>query len=339
MFLVRELSGMKIDLNSGQWSTQPGDGGFFPFGLSGTLSGAATCFYGFVGFDAIATTGEEARDPQRSIPIAIMLSLGVVSLAYTGISSVLTLMVPYYLQDASAPLPAVFHAVGLGWAGTIVGVGALFGLSTSLLGAMFPLPRVLYAMASDGLVPRSLASVHATFHTPLLATLLSGLLAGIMALLFDLSQLVDMMSIGTLIAYSMVGVCVLLLRYRDTARDTCTYAALACEDLNDSEEELFPCSAAASGPGPAYTRRKYLKQCINRDRCTEPTALSSTVAGHATYTYTALCILLSFLGVHGNDSSLHRVAIGLTIVKMLLSLVIISFQPTDASNIPFKVHL
>ena len=140
-----------------------GAGGFFPYGYSGMLSGAATCFYGFVGFDAIATTGEETMNPQRSIPVAIIVSLSLVVLAYTGISSTLTLMVPYYLQDASAPLPSAFHLAQMPWAGRVVGVGALFGLSTSLLGAMFPLPRVLYAMASDGLIPRHLARLEHYF--------------------------------------------------------------------------------------------------------------------------------------------------------------------------------
>ena len=313
-------------------------GGFFPYGLSGTLSGAATCFYGFVGFDAIATVGEETVDPQRSIPLAITVSLGVVAAAYTGISSVLTLMLPYYLQDATAPLPFVFHSVGLSWAGWVVSIGALFGLSTSLLGAMLPMPRVLYAMASDGVLPRQLATIHPILHTPLLATLASGLLAGLMALLFDLSQLVDMMSIGTLMAYTMVGLCVLLLRYRDTSRTSCSYTPLStAEDLNSSEEELFPCTSASASL--VYTRREYWRQCLNRDRCTEPTPLSSCVAQHSAIVFTGLCFPFSLLLDHSSFSLLHKISITLTGLKMILSLFILSKQPQDTSNIPFKVRV
>ena len=91
------------------------------------------------------------------------------------------MQIPYYEQDIDSPLPHAFHAVGWNFAGTVVSMGALFGLSTSLLGAMFPLPRVLYAMASDGLIPRPLAAISPKYHTPLLATVLSGLFAGTMA--------------------------------------------------------------------------------------------------------------------------------------------------------------
>jgi amino acid transporter len=190
-----------------------GYGGFFPFGFSGMMTGAATCFYGFVGFDAIATTGEEAKDPQKSIPIAISLSLFIVFLAYFGISGIQTLIWPYWDQNVDAPLPYVFSKIGYPVAKWTTAFGALFGLSTSLLGAMFPLPRIFYAMANDGLIYRFLGKVHPKYKTPVLATIISGFFAGILAAMFDVNQLAQMMSIGTLMAYSLVAISVVILRY------------------------------------------------------------------------------------------------------------------------------
>lgn len=187
--------------------------GFAPYGLSGILKGAAICFYGFIGFDCVATAGEEALNPRKSMPIAIVGSLSVIFITYFGISTVLTMMLPYFEQDPEAPLPYVFKYYDWPWAQVTVSIGAIFGLCASLMGSMFPLPRIVYAMANDGLIFEWMGRINPRFHTPIFGTMFVGILTGLLAAIFDLKHLVNMMSIGTLMAYSIVAACVLLLRY------------------------------------------------------------------------------------------------------------------------------
>ncbi|XP_075977770.1 cationic amino acid transporter 3-like [Anticarsia gemmatalis] len=198
-----------------QYKATAGTGGFAPFGVAGIMAGAAKCFFGFIGFDVVATTGEEAKNPKRDIPLAIMLSLLIVFLSYFSISTVLTMMLPYYMQDEEAPFPHAFTMVGLTTIKWIVTIGAIFALCTSLLTAIYALPRVIYAMATDGLLFRPLAAINSKTKTPLTATVLSGAMAGILTTIFNLNQLIDLMSIGTLLAYIIVAISVLVMRYKN----------------------------------------------------------------------------------------------------------------------------
>lgn len=188
--------------------------GFMPYGWSGVFTGAATCFYAFIGFDIIATTGEEAHNPQKSIPKAIVGSLIIVLIAYVTSSFMLTLVVPYDHVDQGSALVQMWTYVGAPKCRAIVAIGATAGLSVAMFGSMFPMPRVIYAMAQDGLIFKQLSHLWQRTNAPGIATIGSGLAASLVALTVRLEILVEMMSIGTLLAYTLVSTCVLVLRYQ-----------------------------------------------------------------------------------------------------------------------------
>ncbi|XP_063605515.1 cationic amino acid transporter 4-like isoform X1 [Penaeus indicus] len=199
----------------GNWNTEKG---FLPFGVSGVVAGAATCFYAFVGFDSIATAGEEAKDPARSIPQATLVSMSVVTIGYIMVGATLTLMVPYYTLNPAAALPDAFAAHGANWAKYVVSVGAICGMTTTLFGSLFSLPRCVYAMAADGLLFSWLARVSDKTKVPVITLILCGFLSALIALVFDIEKLVEFMSIGTLMAYTIVSASVIILRYQPSSR-------------------------------------------------------------------------------------------------------------------------
>ncbi|KAM9822304.1 cationic amino acid transporter 4 [Syngnathus typhle] len=194
------------------WSQK--EGGFSPFGWSGILAGSATCFYAFVGFDVIASSSEEAKNPQKAIPIATAISLGLAATAYILVSTVLTLIVPWHTLDPNSALADAFFRRGYSWAGIIVAVGSICAMNTVLLCNLFSLPRIVYAMAEDGLFFKFFARVNPVTKVPVNAILVFGVLMAILALIFDLEALVQFLSIGTLLAYTFVAASVIVLRFQ-----------------------------------------------------------------------------------------------------------------------------
>ncbi|KAK0171289.1 hypothetical protein PV328_009037 [Microctonus aethiopoides] len=318
---------LKADTNNWKLSTKctpekcfQGTGGFAPYGISGIISGAATCFYAFIGFDCVATAGEEAKNAKKSIPIAIVASLTVVFLAYFGVSVVLTTVLPYYSQNPNAPIPHMFESIGWHWAKWLVTFGAICAMCASLLGAMFPLPRVIYAMASDGLIFKWMGVVNPRFHTPLLGTLSAGFLTGILAAVFELSQLVDMMSIGTLLAYSIVAACVLILRYKESE-------SFEKKDDRDPRTITF-----------------ITKQLINANNLKNSTRLTSRIVSTLVFIYFMLCgctatFLVNFRAAIGNGEIWTIVLITIVVILLTSILFFIHRQPVSDTKLSFSVPL
>ncbi|HVP37763.1 MAG TPA: amino acid permease [Candidatus Saccharimonadales bacterium] len=180
----------------------------------GMLAGAATIFFAYIGFDSVSTHAEEARHPQRDVPIGIVASLLISTVLYIAVSAVLTGMVPSGKIDLNAPVSNAFAQVGLRWAQFLISLGAICGITSVLLVLMLSQPRVLLAMARDGLVPtKFFSAVHERFRTPWKATMVTGCFVAVMAALLPLRVLAELVNIGTLLAFVIVCAAVLIMRY------------------------------------------------------------------------------------------------------------------------------
>jgi basic amino acid/polyamine antiporter, APA family len=179
----------------------------------GMLAGAAIVFFAYIGFDSISTHAEEARNPQKDVPIGIITSLVLCTVLYIAVAAVLTGMVPYNLINIDAPVSDAFRQAGLPWAQLLISIGAVAGITSVLLVMMLSQPRVFLAMARDGLLPRSFfGAVHERFRTPWKSTILTGVFVATMAATLPLRILAELVNIGTLLAFVIVCGAVLIMR-------------------------------------------------------------------------------------------------------------------------------
>ena len=184
-------------------------------GWSGITLGAAHIFFAYIGFDAISTHAEEAKDPKRDLPIGILASLLICTVLYVAAVAVLTGMVRYGKIDVNAPFASAFQVHGASWASGLISAAIVVGMTSSLLVGTLSQPRILLAMARDGLLPPGLfAAVHPRFQTPWKSTILVGVLVGVVAALAPLDFLADLVSVGTLFAFLIVCIAVWVLRVR-----------------------------------------------------------------------------------------------------------------------------
>lgn len=206
-----------FNINADNW--QP----FMPFGwfetlpdgkTIGVLAGASLVFFAYFGFDAVSTAADEARNPQRDLPIGLLASLTFCTVVYIAVSGLLTGMLPYTELNVSSPVAYALSRIGYTWSSTLVATGVLAGLITVLLVLLYGLTRILYAMSRDGLIPPFFSSINPARQTPVRIILLCGLVISMVAGFFPLGALAETVNIGTLASFVMVCVGVIVLRVR-----------------------------------------------------------------------------------------------------------------------------
>jgi len=191
-----------------------GEGGFFPFGWEGMLGGAAFIFFAYIGFDAVSTTAEEAKNPGKDLPFGIIMSLIICTALYIVVVAILNGMVPFNLLNVPNPVAFALNQVGLTKAGLVISFGAIAGLTTVLLVMMYGQTRVFYAMSRDGLIPPIFVKLHPTWRTPWISQIVFGVLIAAAGAFFPIGILGSLTNMGTLVAFILVSCAVPILRTR-----------------------------------------------------------------------------------------------------------------------------
>lgn len=218
--VILKLGVVALFVGVGAFYTQPANWvPFAPNGFGGISSAAAIIFFAYIGFDAVSTAAEEARDPQRNMPIAIIASLVVCTIVYIAVALVLTGMVRWdQFQNVADPLAKAFADRGLNWMAGWISVGAVVATTSVLLVFQLGQPRILFSMARDGLLPGWAAAVHPRYRTPHITTILTGVAVALFAAVSNINEVVELCNIGTLFAFVLVAVGVIVLRRVDPER-------------------------------------------------------------------------------------------------------------------------
>jgi basic amino acid/polyamine antiporter, APA family len=207
VFLVVAIGAFYVDTSN--WSP------FAPNGWGNVMKGVSSVFFAYIGFDAISTTAEECKNPQRDLPKAMIYSLIICTILYVAVVLVMTGMVPYHKLGVGDPLAFVFGARGLFWIEKIVAISAVFAMASVFLVFQIGQPRIWMTMSRDGLLPKRFASLHPKFRTPYFSSILAGLLVAIPSLFMNLTEVTDLCSIGTLFAFALVSGGILYLEKDD----------------------------------------------------------------------------------------------------------------------------
>jgi basic amino acid/polyamine antiporter, APA family len=204
IFLFLLLAGPKVDVAN--WSP------FLPYGIAGISSGASIIFFAYLGVDSLATAAEETKNPQRDMPVGIILSLVVCTVLYVAVSCVLTGVVPYTELNNAEPVTYALRKLGYNFGSAVIGTGAIAGLTTVCLVMIYAQTRAFFAMSRDGLIPAGLCKVHPKFGTPHIITAIVGLTVAVIAGFTPIGLVAEMCNIGTLFAFAVTTACVLVLR-------------------------------------------------------------------------------------------------------------------------------
>lgn len=185
---------------------------FAPHGFKGIFAGSASIFFSYIGFDAISTTAEETRNPNKDVPRGLIICLTVVAILYVSVALVLTGMVPYNEIISENAVPGALSRIGITWGSALIGVGAIFGMISTLIAMLYGQIRIFMAMSRDGLLPKIFSKIHNKHNTPYLSTIITGFTAAIISGLFPLDIIIEFLSIGTLISFIVVSLAIIVLR-------------------------------------------------------------------------------------------------------------------------------